>query len=309
MKIIPVLLLAIGCLTAQLTLADQTNSPAPATPSSSPDDALNNDGVIQLKQLGLGDSVIIEKIKTSHCAFDVSLNGLKQLKSAGISDEAIATMLAAQSTANTSGVSAAVLPSDPNDPKSPHEAGIWIYEENGGKPKMVELEPSVYSQSKSGVALFMEFGQTVKTRAIIHSAHAELVTTNRQPVFYFYFEHAESGLSDIHGATSPNEYILAQFEVAENDNERRLVMGSLNAYSGGQKGTDSKSVRSIDFQKLSPGVYKVSPKDVLANGEFGFFYGGETDGDKVFDFGVNGSPDTEPVPPVVESNGAAAKKH
>lgn len=300
-----IFLIAIGCIIILSASAEQTGSGA--APAAQQPEILNNDGVIQLNQLGLGESIIVEKIKTSPCQFDTSLHGLKQLKTAGISDTIIGAMLAAKSGVTGSAQTAATASSDPNDPKSPHDAGIWLYVETDGKPAMTELEPSVYSQSKSGVAFFMEFGQTVKTKAVIHSAHAQLVITNRQPVFYFYFEHTQAGLSDTQGATSPNEYILAQFQVAENDNERRLVMGSMNAYSGGVSGAESKSIRSINFQKLSPGIYQVSPKEILANGEYGFFYSGNSTGGKVFDFGINGPAATEPAP-VMDSGNQSQKK-
>ena len=157
----------------------------------------------------------------------------------------------------------------------------------------------------------MQFGATLKTRALISSAHAETETTNRRPTFYFYFEKTESGLGDTrNSATSPNEFILAQFEVREKDNQRSLVMGQLNAYSGGQSGAESKSVRSISFDKLAPGSYKVTSKEDLANGEYGFFYGGNStmgaygagaSGGKVFDFAVRGDPATEPEAPATEN--------
>ena len=44
---------------------------------------LTNATIIELKELGLGENVVIEKIKASRCNFDVSINGLKQLKAAG----------------------------------------------------------------------------------------------------------------------------------------------------------------------------------------------------------------------------------
>lgn len=300
------MLIAVGCITILPASADQTNLNSIASQSPQQKEVLNNDAVIQLKQLGLGEGIIVEKIKTSQCEFDLSLNGLKQLKAAEVSDNIISAMLSAKSAVNGNGNAFATQSADPNDPKSPHDAGIWLYYEASGKPVMTELEPSVYSQSKSGVGFFMQFGQTVKNKAVINSAHAELVITNRQPVFYFYFEHVQAGLSDSQGATSPNEYTLARFEVSENNNERRLVMGSLNAYSGGVSGAESKSVQSIDFQKLSPGIYKVSPKESLGDGEYGFFYSGNTGGGKVFDFGIKGSPETEPQ--VIESTDQTQKK-
>jgi hypothetical protein len=290
------------------------------------EDALNNSVVIDMKQMGLGDGVIVEKIKTSTCNFDTSLAGLKQLKAAGVSDAVITAMLsthgptAAPAAATASAAPAAVHSTDPNDPAAPHEAGIWLYDETGGKRKMTQLEPSVYSQGRSGSMVFMGWGATVKQQAVIRSSHAVMSTTNRSPAFYFYFEHTEAGLSDSHGATSPNEYILAQFEVADKDNQRRLVIGSMNAYAGGTSGADAQSVRSFGFDKISPGVYKVTTKDSLTNGEYGFFYGGTSTGGygifapnatggKVFDFGVNGTPDAEPKPVMTDTNKPETKKH
>jgi hypothetical protein len=300
MKAISTLLIAIGCLTVQLALADETNSPSPAAQPSSQNDVLNNDGVIQLKQLGLGDAVIVEKIKTSPCSFDVSINGLKQLKAANVSDDVIAAMLSAQSVASASAAAAntpAAPPADPNDPKSPHDAGIYYYQENGGKPTMTEMEPTVYTQVKSGMGLFMAYGQTVNQRAVLHPSHAMLQCSNSQPVFYFYFENTQSGLGETKDvATTPNEFVLAQFEVKDKDNLRSLIVGQINAYSGTQSGPKDQSVRPFDAQKIAPGVFKVSPTQGLADGEYCFFYGGDAasgaygmGNNKVFDFGIQGS--------------------
>lgn len=293
------LLLASGlAVVSPVPAAETALRPNPASPAEQ-EEVLTNATIIELKELGLGESLIVEKIKTSRCNFDVSINGLKQLKSAGVSDAVIGAMLSAKSAAKANDGAVAAPANDSNDPNSPHEPGIWLYEENDGTPRMTKLEPSVYSQSKTGVGFFMQFGQTVKNQAVIRSAHAEIETTNRRPVFYFYFEKTESGLSDArHNATSPNEYILSQFEVSEKDNARRLVMGSINAYSGTESGAEGKSVRSFSFQKLAPGVYKVTPKEDLANGEYGFYYGqmgglGALGGGKVFDFRVKGLAETE----------------
>jgi hypothetical protein len=300
---ITVLLIGLGCLFA---LWAATAQPNPNSPPQK-EEVLNNAAIIDLKQLGLGESVIVEKIRTSPCNFDLSVHGLKQLKAAGVSDGVISAMLAATSATKGNGDTPAGPPGDSNDPKSPHEAGIWLYEENSGKPKMIKLEPSVYSQMQTGSSWGLAWGGTMKSKAVIRSAHAECATANRQPAFYFYFEHEQSGLSDSHGATTPNEYILAQFEVKEKDNQRSLVMSSINAYSGGQSGAESKSVRSFDFQKLAPATYKVTPKENLAEGEYGFFYGGNTGGGKVFDFGVKASAETEPAAQAPESKNSAPK--
>jgi hypothetical protein len=320
MKIITILLIAIGCLTTSLASADDTNSTISAAQPAQTDEVLKNDTVIQLKKLGLGESVIVEKIKTSKCEFDVSMTGLTQLKAADVSDNVISAMISAHSAAKgNSGVAApvAAAAADPNDPKSPHDAGIYYYQEIDGKPKMTELEPTVYTQVKSGVGIFMAYGQTVNSKAVLHPAHAMLQCANRRPVFYFYFENTQSGLGETRNiATSPNEFVLAQFEVKDKDKDkfRTLIVGQINAYSGTQSGPKDQSVRPLQSEKLAPGVYKVSPSEDLLNGEFCFFYGGNATfgaygtmgSSKVFDFGINDASGSQFQP--VETTSQTTKK-
>lgn len=292
-------------MTVSLALAQQTNSSTVAAQPSQQQEILNNDGVIQLKQLGLGEGVIVDKIKTSPCQFDLSLNGLKQLKAADISDTIISAMLSAKSGAtapsDTIPTQTTIQSTDPNDPKSPHDSGIYLYGETDGKPTMTKIEPTVYTQAKGGVALFHQLGQSVNIKAVLHPAHAMLQCANSKPVFYFYFENTQSGLGETRNiATSPNEFLLAQFEIKDSANLRSLIVGQANDYTGTQNGPKDQSVRPFDAEKLSPGIYKVSPKDELANGEFCFFYGGDTasgaygGSHKVFDFGVKNPPYVEP---------------
>lgn len=282
-----------------------SNATAPAADRASDgaksqaDKALNNDAVVELVELGLGANVVVDKIKASPCAFDVSIDGLKRLKAAGVPDTVLSAMISAST--NETGREDANT-GDPNDPKSPHESGIYYYEEPGGKPKLTKLEPAVYSQQKSGFALFAQYGQTAQQKAVLHPAHAKLQSKSRKPVFYFYFENKTSGLGETRNiATSPNEFVLALMEFKEKDHLRTLVVGQVNAYTGTQWGPKDQSIRAFDFEKLAPGIYRVTPKQDLADGEYCLFYGGNsifgtyttTGGGKVFDFGVQGPPETE----------------
>jgi hypothetical protein len=71
----------------------------PATPAvaaakrSGP--ALTNEDILRLKQAGLSDSLIIEKIKTSPGNYKLGTDDLLSLKKAGLSDAVISAMLAA----------------------------------------------------------------------------------------------------------------------------------------------------------------------------------------------------------------------
>jgi hypothetical protein len=100
------------------------------------DDTLNNKSITDLHGLGLSDAVIIDKIKTSKCSFDTSVDALKALKSAGISGDVMGAMIVASSPAPAAAATAATpapapaaaAPAplgDPNDPNAMHEQGIW----------------------------------------------------------------------------------------------------------------------------------------------------------------------------------------
>jgi hypothetical protein len=81
-------------MAALFALADEPSAkPTSAAPQPQAE-VLNNAAVIELKGLGLGENLIVDKIKTSRCDFDVSINGLKQLKAAAVPDAVIRAMLA-----------------------------------------------------------------------------------------------------------------------------------------------------------------------------------------------------------------------
>jgi hypothetical protein len=67
-------------LSLTMTLAAQTET-------------LTNTKVIEMAKAGLGDEVVLSKIKNTECKFDVSADGLIELKKGGVSDAVIALMM------------------------------------------------------------------------------------------------------------------------------------------------------------------------------------------------------------------------
>jgi hypothetical protein len=68
----------------------------PSTPARSADAAekpLSNDDVLALKNVGLGDDVIVSKVRSSRGAYKLGTDDLVRLKQAGLSDAVIAAML------------------------------------------------------------------------------------------------------------------------------------------------------------------------------------------------------------------------
>jgi len=151
---------------------------------------------------------------------------------------------------------------------------VYLYQEVGGKKTMTKIEPSNFGGTKSGTPLFVMYGQSSKARAVMTPAHSDLQLT-AQPVFYFYFEKTQSGLSDeSRSATNPQDFTLLNMEVRKDHNERRVVVGK-SGWSN-SNGFDPKQIRETDAEKVATGVWKVSPRTELPDGEYCFLYAGST---------------------------------
>jgi hypothetical protein len=257
------------------------------------EEVLTNDSVITLSKAGLSSTIIVNKIRSSKTNFNMSTDELIRLKQARIPDDIVAAMFDAthrrSETTSTTGAGDASKV-DPNDPNAAHDAGIYLLVKVDGKPKMIQLEPSVSKQQKTGGVFqsALTYGiAKVKFKAALNGQRAALQINDPRPVFYFYFEVKGSGLStSSYYATSPNEFSLVQLNMKSNT--REVTVSQANAF-GAQSGTMDKAARAFTFEKIAPGVYKVTPQQDLTDGEYGFYNAagvGPSGGAKIFDFGI-----------------------
>ena len=161
----------------------------------------------------------------------------------------------------------------------------------------MELEPTVYSQGKSGgvFASAMTYGiAKVKWKAVVRSPHSSVFTTDGNAVFYFYFEEKGAGLSHSsfnNSVSTPNEFTMLRFEVKKDS--RETVVMQANAF-GSQSGSQDSATVPFTFTKLRPGIYKVTPNAPLHPGEYcflsasggGAYAPGAATASKLFDFGI-----------------------
>ena len=186
-------------------------------------------------------------------------------------------------------------PPDPNDPLSPHEAGIYFIDQ-AGSAHMTQLEPAPYSGPQPGLshgglggALTGGLGGVgVKWRSVIYGGKARIRLTEKHPIFYFYFVTPGGNLAGggyaFQNASSPNEFVLAR--LASKKNEREMPHSS-----GASSTVQPKDRVEFNYEKVGTGIYRVQPKTDFAPGEYGFLYGGVLSGmggSGLFDFGVDG---------------------
>jgi hypothetical protein len=306
--------------TAQARPATRTPATAPAaakpvpTPAAKPEQAgLTNGDIIKLVQAGLGETVVMTAIRTApQTNFQLDAENLIALKKAGVSDNIVAAMLDPKAAPVAPPVAAVASPAliagnpdtrarvdDPNAAvEIPRDPGVYIDTGTADRPNLIALEPTTFSQGKSGGMFTSALTYGIKKaqwKAVVRSNNANIRIRQNTPTFYFYFEQKSSGLGGsggfagwLAGATSPNEFVLAKMTVK--GRERELVVGEFGVF-GSSTGTRSKD--SIEFlvERLSGGVYRVKPTEPLPTGEYSFFYaaGASTLGagatGKLFDFG------------------------
>jgi hypothetical protein len=264
------------------------------------EETMTNKEVISLTSAGLNKSLIVDKIRTSKSKFDLSTDALIKLKKAGVDDAVVAAMLQAKGGAATASSIAPVgtVNGNPNDPMSPHDFGIYMFEEKNGAKVMTQLTPNISAQNRTG-GMFtsrLTYGiGKVKTKANLPGTAAQLQIKEAQPVFYFYLDAKSGGLNTSSGIPStPNEFALVKFNV-RSDN-REVTIGKSNAF-GGKGGLSDEYVVVYTAENLGNGIFKVTLTTALKNGEYGFYLinsgGSNTSasvGAKFFDFGVRLTP-------------------
>lgn len=269
---------------------------SPGLSQSAQQAAINNQTIIDMVRAKLPSDLIVTRIQTSPANFDLSTDALVKLSQSGVPSEVIKAMMQKSSAASAPQGAVPPAATDPNDPIAPHDPGIYILYSDGRERKMTMLEPTVYSQGKTGgmFASAMTYGiAKIKLKAVVRDAHANIRISDPSAVFYFYFEEKGAGLShaSFGGTSTPNEFTLLKFDVKKNSRETAVM--KMNAF-GASSGTDDKANIPFTFVKLRPGVYKVTAKAPLAAGEYCFLSAegggalapGAAQANRLFDFGV-----------------------
>lgn len=260
---------------AAIAIAVAFSSPATA-------ETLNNDSVLALLDAGLGDDVVIAKIKASPTSFELSTDTVIALKQRGVSGPVLAAMITASAAPAQTAMSI-----DSPDPMVPHPSGIYL----AGVEKMTRIESTTTRQARTSGMLgsMLTGGLTgMRVKAAINGPTASIKTSEARPHFYFYFDQADQGLGAAGGAvTSPQEFSLIRFETKKD--KREAVVGSVG-FGGAKSGLRDKDQRDFEVTQIKPGVYKVVPAVPLVPGEYGFISGGVGAGAnatfRVFDFTV-----------------------
>ena len=299
-------LLAGALLLAPVSVVAQTQSapaalptasaPVVATPAPAALETLTNATVIQLVKAGLGNDAVIAKIKATPGKYDLNTADLIALKDAGVPGDVIAAMIAGPAKAEAAPVAMSLT--DIN-PMTPHPSGLYLIDTPANR--LDRIDPTVSNQAKTGgifgYALTMGIA-SMSVKVAITGEAARVVSPSATPSFYFFFDASNPQTANIASSwsagsaqtvSSPSEFTLIR--LMEKKGRREARVGSLNI-GGAKTGVMDKDRIPFDYEMVREGVYKVTPKQPLEAGQYGFIYaltGGGTGGAmtaRIFDFSV-----------------------
>jgi hypothetical protein len=241
-----------------------------AATSLTAQEVLTNDSLIALKKAGLSDSIIISKIKSSQTKFDVSTKGLIGLKNAGMSDQVIEAVVNAGSAAPAPAAAAPAAPAAAAvAPSASRETIVHLM-----GAKSVELVPS-----NASMEINTGFFDS-KSELVLKGRKATYRIADKKPVFY--------------STWSANDAPLVRLKRGSDHDDRNLKISSGSfAPFGGSIKYGVRSEDKVDLEAAerdARGLYKLTPKEPLKPGEYGFVltYGMAAGASgRVYDFGVD----------------------
>ncbi len=262
-------------------------------------EVLTNDSVISMVKAGLTTNVIVTKIRTSKSRFNLTTGELIRLKESGINEEVLMAMQGYSESADpppTETRSRSVATNatdDPNNPLTPHDIGIYLYTEKKGEKTMTELESNAVTGGRTaGMAgTKLTYGIWMsKEKVKIPGSSANLIVKEPQPVFYFYLNPKDRTMTTIkYFPASVNQFQMVKFDV--HGKSREIAVNKSNSYYS-KTGIPDDNLVEFNYEKVGDGIFKVTPKQVLKSGEYGFYLlgTGNSVGATFFDFSV------KPVP-------------
>jgi hypothetical protein len=223
---------------------------------------ITNKDVIDMTAVGLSDDLIIAKIRGAAAGgtlqFDTSVDGLKELKAAKVSDEVIKVMINPAPPAAQVVVAATPITNDPSLP--PPEVGVYWKNANA----FILIDGQAISQAKVGGKAGSMFSYGLRNEhwdAYLNGPQSKNVINDRQPIFYLY----------VPDGTSSSDFVLISLE--KKGDRREFQIGSFGGITGGKSGV--KRDKEVAFTAEHAGIrtYKIKLDVAMKPGEYAFFMG------------------------------------
>lgn len=223
-----------------------------------------NQDVIGMAQLGLSDEVIVAKIRSLIAAapesvsFDTSVEGLKALKAANVSDSVIRVMINPALPMEPVATSSGPVTFDPNLP--PPEVGVYWKDQ----ARFVLIQGETLTNAKVGGKAGSFFTDGMRNEhwdAYLEGQVSKNIVREHRPVFYFYVPE---------GAFS-SDYSLIRLN--KKGDHREFQVGSFGGIAGGKSGVLRDKELPFKAEHVGLRTYRITLDEDLKPGPYAFFMG------------------------------------
>jgi hypothetical protein len=235
---------------------------------------LANQDILDMASLGLGDEVILEKIRTApETDFTTDLESLKTLKAAHVSDVVIRAMINPKAAAVAAAPTAAAPAGAATNPDMPEDVGVYIKV----RGKLTEVSPEVVGYKSGGVM------KSIATQGL-DKGHRN--GTVQGPKSALQVGNDSEFIIRCPEGTAITEYQLLRLDMKGDRREFRAFTGGVFHSSEGAE----KNAEKFNSEKIAARVFRIK-LPALKKGEYGFLPPGNTSGNiassgKLYTFGI-----------------------
>ncbi|MBV8731802.1 MAG: hypothetical protein JO336_18495 [Acidobacteriia bacterium] len=219
-------------------------------------DVLTNDSIVKMTKAGLGEGIVVTTIQNQPGKYSLGPDDLIKLKQQGVSDKAIAAMIAKGTggSATPSVAAPGAVTGESSDTDIPKGADVGVYFRKG--EKWEEMLPEVVNWKTGGVLKHIASAGVVKgdVNGHIPSTHSRNSTKTPVEVIIYTPE-----------GVAVTEYQLIHLHEEQDSREFRTVTGGVFHESGGAM----RDVIPFESKKVASRMYKVLLPN-LGAGEYGF---------------------------------------
>jgi hypothetical protein len=247
-------------------------------------EVLTNKSVVSMCKAGLGTDIVLAKIESSTCKFDVSTDGLIALKTGKVPEEVIQAMVSKSNGKKAEAKTPANTSPSTGTAKQPQPAQT-------GNLDFINV-PHYLDKSKNSLRVLER--STVAVKAKVNLIKAMIPGTSTPIVFRMdsvsspvRLPQLESVSFMINTGTNIPE-IFGLYRMSASKNRREATWFNVSAFDN----KSDKDVIAFNYRKVREGVYEIVPVSKLEKGEYCFVnkasyttYGGAKA--DVFAFGVD----------------------
>ncbi len=216
---------------------------------------LTNKSIIDLHRAGLDDELIVAKIQSSECKFDLSTTGMIELKNKGVPSSLIRVMMnkAENKPLDTGADGKNITPDKKKGPAdnlnySALEMLNFVYTWNNSSHLAKALEKST---------------ATVAHRVNVFTAYDYWHLDGPASNIRFSVTDATTFLINT-GNSTPPDLVLYRLKLQKKDREAIYVKANMV----GNKA--SPDMLSVNITKVADGIYQITPSEQLKKGEYFF---------------------------------------